>query len=104
WFYYAGRTKDAVRRRGINISAWEVERVINEHDDIEECALVGVPGELGEDELLIYVRPAGGRTIAPDALIRWCEPRLSYFQIPRYVAVVDDFPRTPTQRVRKGEL
>ena len=104
WFYYAGRTKDAVRRRGINISAWEVERVINEHDDIEECALVGVPGELGEDELLIYVRPAGGRTIAPDALIRWCEPRLPYFQIPRYVAVVDDFPRTPTQRVRKGEL
>ncbi|MEO8755001.1 MAG: AMP-binding protein [Casimicrobiaceae bacterium] len=104
WFSYAGRTKDSVRRRGINISAWEVERVINEHDDIEECALVGVPGELGEDELLIYVRPAGGRTLSAAALIEWCEPRLPYFQIPRYVAFVDDFPRTPTQRVRKGEL
>ena len=104
WFSYAGRTKDSVRRRGINISAWEVERVINEHDDVEECALVGVPGELGEDELLLYLRKAGGRTLTPEALIRWCEPRLPYFQIPRYIAFVDDFPRTPTQRVRKAEL
>ena len=67
WFYYAGRSKDSVRRRGINISAWEVERVINEHADVEESALVGVPGELGDDELLLYVRPAGGRTIDPRA-------------------------------------
>ena len=104
WFYYAGRSKDSVRRRGINISAWEVERVINEHADVEESALVGVPGELGDDELLIYVRPVSGRTIDPHALIRWCEPRLPYFQVPRYVAFVEDFPRTPTQRVRKGEL
>lgn len=104
WFHYAGRSKDCVRRRGINISAWEVERVINEHDDVEESALVGVPGELGDDELLIYVRPVSGRTIDPDALIRWCEPRIPYFQVPRYVGLVDDFPRTPTQRVRKGEL
>ena len=104
WYYYAGRSKDCVRRRGINISAWEVERVINEHEDVEESALVGVPGELGDDELLIYIRPVSGRTIAPDALIRWCEPRLPRFQVPRYVAVVDDFPRTPTQRIRKGDL
>ena len=104
WFYYAGRSKDSVRRRGINISAWEVERVINEHPDVEESALIGVPGELGDDELLVYVRPVGGRRIDPDALIRWCEPRLPYFQIPRYVATVDDFPRTPTQRVRKSEM
>ena len=53
-----------MRRRGINISAWEVERVINEHDDVEESALVGVPGELGDDELLIYrsARSAAGRS------------------------------------------
>ena len=104
WFHYAGRSKDCVRRRGINISAWEVERVINEHDDVEESALVGVPGELGDDELLIYVRPVSGRTLAPDELIRWCEPRFPHFQVPRYVAFVDDFPRTPTQRVRKADL
>jgi crotonobetaine/carnitine-CoA ligase len=65
---------------------------------------VGVPGELGEDELLIYIRPAGGRTIDPAALVAWCEPRLPYFQVPRYVAFAEDFPRTPTQRIRKSEL
>ena len=104
WFFYAGRSKDSVRRRGINISAWEVERVVNTHPDVEESALVGVPGALGDDELLLYVRPVGGRTLDAGALIRWCVPRLPYFQVPRYVAFVDDFPRTPTQRVRKGEL
>ena len=104
WYYYAGRSKDCVRRRGINISAWEVERVMNEHEDVEESALVGVPGQLGDDELLLYVRPVSGRTIEPGALIRWCEPRIPRFQVPRYVAFVDDFPRTPTQRIRKGDL
>jgi crotonobetaine/carnitine-CoA ligase len=104
WFYFAGRAKDSVRRRGINISAWEVERVVNEHPDVEECALVGVAGEIGEDELLIYIRAAAGRAIDPAALVAWCEPRLPYFQVPRYVAFVDDFPRTPTQRIRKSEL
>jgi len=104
WFYFAGRSKDSVRRRGINISAWEVERVVSEHPDIEECALVGVPGELGEDELLLYVRTVPGRAIEPAALVTWCEPRLPAFQVPRYIAFVDDFVRTPTQRIRKGEL
>jgi carnitine-CoA ligase len=104
WLYFAGRTKDSVRRRGINISAWEVERVVNEHPDVEESALVGVPSELGEDELLVYLRPVAGRSIDPAAFIAWCEPRLPHFQLPRYVALVTDFPRTPTQRIRKGEL
>ena len=104
WFYYAGRGKDSVRRRGINISAWEVERVVNEHPDVEESALVGVPSELGDDELLLYVRAVGGRSIDADALVRWCEPRLPSFQIPRYVATVEAFPRTPTQRILKRDL
>ena len=93
-----------MRRRGINISAWEVERVVNEHPDVEETALVGVPGELGDDELLLYVRAVGGRSIDADALLRWCEPRLPAFQVPRYVAFVEAFPRTPTQRILKREL
>ena len=104
WFFYAGRSKDSVRRRGINISAWEVERVVDTHPAVEESALVAVPSALGDDELLLYVRPVGGRPIDADDLIRWCDSRLPYFQVPRYVAFVDDFPRTPTQRVRKSEL
>lgn len=104
FYYYAGRAKDVLRRRGINISAWEVEQVVNEHELVEESALVGVPGELGDDELKIFIRTTAGRTLDPLEVIRWCEPRMPYFQVPRYVAFVDRFPRTPTQRIQKKEL
>jgi crotonobetaine/carnitine-CoA ligase len=103
-FFFAGRAKDSIRRRGINISAWEVERVLLDHPDIEEVALVGVPSELGEEEIKIFVRRAAGAPLDAEALLRWCAPRLPRFQLPRYVAFVEDFPRTPTQRVRKLEL
>ncbi len=104
WLYYAGRTKDSVRRRGINISAWEVERVVNDHPAIEESALVGVPGELGDDELKLFVRLVAGARFDPAEFSRWCEPRLPHFQIPHYVETINDFPRTPTQRIQKKEL
>lgn len=104
YFYFAGRAKDAVRRRGINISAWEVERVLLDHPAIEEVALIGVPSDLGEDEIKIFVRKAQGTELAPADLMRWCEPRLPHFQWPRYIDFVDEFPRTPTQRIRKREL
>jgi crotonobetaine/carnitine-CoA ligase len=102
--FFLGRVKDSVRRRGINISAWEVERVILDHPDVEECALVGVPSEIGEDELKIFIRAAAGATIDPRALHEWCRPRMPKFQLPRYIALVQDFPRTPTQRIMKREL
>lgn len=104
YYYFAGRAKDSVRRRGINISAWEVERVLLDHPAIEEVALVGVPSELGEDEIKIFVRKAQGADLSPEVLMQWCAPRLPYFQWPRFIAYVEDFPRTPTQRIRKMEL
>ncbi|MBR0665472.1 ATP-dependent acyl-CoA ligase [Roseomonas hellenica] len=102
--FFVGRAKDSIRRRGINVSAWEVERVLLEHPAIEEVALIGVPSELGEDEIKIFVRRAAGATLDAASLLRWCAPRLPRFQLPRYVAFVADFPRTPTQRIRKLEL
>ena len=104
WLYYAGRKTDSVRRRGINISAWEVERVVNDHEAIEESALVGVPGELGDDELKLIVRVVAGKQLDPAEFLRWCEPRLPYFQIPRYLETITEFPKTPTQRIRKNQL
>ena len=104
WLYYGGRRKEMLRRRGINISAWEVEQVFAGHPDIEEVALVGVPGELGDDELKLFVRLREGRTPDPLALVRWVEPRLAYFQVPRYIDFIDEFPKTPTQRIQKKEL
>jgi crotonobetaine/carnitine-CoA ligase len=103
-FFFAGRAKDSIRRRGINISAWEVERVLLDHPAVEEAALIGVPSALGEEEIKVFIRRAAGLRLEPDDLLRWCVPRLPRFQLPRYVAFVEDFPRTPTQRIRKMEL
>jgi crotonobetaine/carnitine-CoA ligase len=102
--FYAGRKKDMLRRRGINIAAWDVESVFAQHDAIAEVALVGVPSDLGEDELKLFVRLREGAGIAPLELIRWCSDKLPYFQIPRYVEFIDTFPKTPTQRIQKKEL
>jgi crotonobetaine/carnitine-CoA ligase len=102
--FYAGRKKDMLRRRGINISAWDVESVFAEHEAIAEVALVGVPSDLGEDELKLLVRVRDGVHVEPLDLIRWSSLRLPHFQIPRYVEFVDAFPKTPTQRIQKKEL
>ena len=71
YLYYAGRTKEMVRRRGVNISAWEVEQVVNKFAGVAESALVGVPSEVGEDDLKIVVRAAGGQPFDPLDLIRF---------------------------------
>ena len=104
WLTYAGRGKDMLRRRGINISAWEVEQVFAEHPDIEEVAVIGVPGELGDDELKLFARLRSDRMLDPLDLIRWAESRMPYFQIPRFVSFIDQFPKTPTQRIQKKDL
>ncbi|WP_137179765.1 AMP-binding protein [Roseomonas sp. AR75] len=103
-YFFLGRAKDSVRRRGINISAWEVERVLLDHPEVEEVAMIGVPSALGEDEIKIFVRRAAGAALDAATLLAWCAPRMPRFQLPRFVAFVEDFPRTPTQRVRKMEL
>lgn len=104
WFFFAGRVKDAVRRRGENVSAWEVERIVNEHPSVADSALVGVPSEMGEDDLKLFVRRREGTAMDLDELFRWCVERLAYYQVPRFFEVVDEFPYGPTQRVRKELL
>jgi crotonobetaine/carnitine-CoA ligase len=104
FYYFAGRRKDAIRRRGENVSAWEIERVAGACPGVEECAAVGVPSELGEEDIKLFVRRAEGRAVAPPDVIRWCEERLAHFQVPRYLAFVDEFPKTPSERIKKDEL
>jgi len=103
-FYYMGRKTDSIRRRGENISAWEVESVLNSHPDIKESAVIGVDAEIGEQELKAFVVCAAGTTIEPLDIIRWCEARMPHFQIPRYLAFVGGFKKTPTERIRKETL
>jgi crotonobetaine/carnitine-CoA ligase len=104
FFYYAGRKKDSLRRRGENVSAWEVERVINEHPNVAESAVIGVDNELSDQDIKVFVRPKPGQTLDPLDLIKWCEPRMPHFQLPRFVELIDAFPKTPTERIRKELL
>jgi len=103
-YYYQGRKKDSFRRRGENISAWEVERVINAHPDIEESAVVGVQAAVGEQDLKVFIKCAAGCVLDPLDVIKWCEPRMPYYQIPRYIKFVEAFEKTPTQRISKDRL
>lgn len=104
FFYYSGRKKDSLRRRGENVSAWEVERVINAHPAVEESAVVGVSSDVGEQDIRAFIKLADGAMPDPVDLLKWCQRELAYYQVPRYFDFVDEFPRGPTQRIRKHDL
>src|SRR6202011_4535882 len=71
YFYYSGRKKDSLRRRGENVSAWEVERVINAHPAVEESGVVGVLSDMGEQEIRAFVQLAPRQSLEPIELIQW---------------------------------
>ena len=104
YFYFADRKKQALRRRGENISSFEVEAVVGSHDAVLECAIVGVPSDVGEEEVKAVVVLKPGHKATPEELIAWCEPRMAYFAIPRYIAIRDSLPKTPSERVEKFKL
>ncbi len=104
YYYFADRKKDALRRRGENISSFEVERVINTHPAVLESAAVAVQSDLGEDEVMICLTLKPGQTLDPPELIAFCEERMAYFMVPRYLRIMEKLPKTPTERIRKAEL
>jgi crotonobetaine/carnitine-CoA ligase len=103
-YFFVDRMKDAIRRRGENISSFEVEVEIIAHPDVREVAVVAVPNETSEDEVLAIVAPVPGRTIDPVQLLEFLRPRLAHFMLPRFIRVLDELPRTPTQKVEKHVL
>jgi len=102
--YFVDRKTDSIRRRGENMSSWEVENAVEKHPDVAECAAFGVPSELGEDEVMIWVRPAEVKQLDLKSLMRHCAENMAYFMVPRYVDIVDEIPRTETHRVMKMEM
>jgi crotonobetaine/carnitine-CoA ligase len=104
WFYYAGRKKESMRRRGENVSAWEVENVVNQFPGVLESAAHAVPSPLGEDDIKVVVVPQPSAVIDVDALIEFCRTRMAKYAVPRYIEVRDEIPKTPTQRPRYAEL
>jgi crotonobetaine/carnitine-CoA ligase len=103
-FYFVDRIKDSIRRRGENISSAEVEFEVNGHPQVKETAAIAVKSEFAEDEVMVVVRPKEGETIDPEELLKFLLPRMAHYMVPRYIRFMDDFPRTPTQRVQKHIL
>jgi crotonobetaine/carnitine-CoA ligase len=104
YFYFVDRVKDAIRRRGENISSFEVEVEVCAHPDVREAAVVAVASEHGEDEVLAVVAPVPGRAISEADLFDFLKDRLPYFMVPRYIRVMDELPKTPSNKVMKAEL
>jgi crotonobetaine/carnitine-CoA ligase len=101
YYRFIDRMKDAIRRRGENISSFEVEMEVCAHPAVKEAAVVAVPSEHGEDEVLAAISLAPGAELDPADLIGFLIQRMAHFMVPRYVRIVDLLPRTPTQKVEK---
>ena len=102
--FFAGRKTEFMRRKGENISAYDVEQAILQHPDLVECAVFAVPSELAEDEVMAVVVPLPGKDPDPFAIAKFLEDKLARFAIPRYWRMVSELPKTETQRVIKGPL
>jgi hypothetical protein len=102
--YFVDRIKDTIRRRGENISSFEVELWVLEHGDVTECAAIAVPSDYTEDEVKVCVVVRVGAAITHKGLIDFLVPRMPAFMVPRYVEFVDELPKTAaTLRNPEGE-
>ncbi len=104
WFFFVGRKKDVIRRRGENISAHEVELVINSYPKVLECACFGVPSELGEEDVMVCIVSKPGMQLTFAEIIFFCQERMAYYMVPRYIEFKESLPKTPTERVEKHKL
>lgn len=103
-FYFVDRRKDAIRRRGENISSMEVEADINTHPDVMESAVIAIPSEWSEDEVMAVIVRRLGSDLEASGLYDYLVPRMARFMLPRYIAFADELPKTPTEKVRKAVL
>lgn len=104
WFFFVDRKKESIRRRGENIAPYSVERVINLHDRVLESAAYGVKSELGEDEVMVSVVLKPNETMTPEELLDYCQGKMAYFMIPRYIDFVKVLPKSEVHRVMKRFL
>jgi crotonobetaine/carnitine-CoA ligase len=103
-YFFVDRIKDAIRRRGENISSYEVEMEVCAHPLVRESAAIAVPSDQSEDEVLIAISLVPGGALAPADLISFLVPRVPHFMVPRYVRTLPELPKTPTHKVMKHAL
>lgn len=103
-YRFIDRMKDSIRRRGENVSSWEVEQIIQSHSAVAACAVYPLPSELGEDEVAAAILLEPGQSLQPIDIVRHCEGQIAYFAIPRYVRIVSQMPLTENGKIKKGVL
>ncbi|TCP48519.1 crotonobetaine/carnitine-CoA ligase [Tamaricihabitans halophyticus] len=103
-YFFHDRVKDAIRRRGENVSSFDVESEILAHPNVREAAVVAVPSPHGEDDILAVIAPNAGKSITPKELVAFLAERMAYFMVPRYVRILAELPKTPTSKVEKHHL
>lgn len=104
YFYFVDRVKDAIRRRGENISSFEVEADVCRHPAVREAAAIAVPSEYSEDEVMVIVAPVPGEVIDHRELAEFLIDSMPYFMVPRYIRILEELPKTPSAKVMKAEL
>ncbi len=104
FLYFVDRRKHAIRRRGENISSWELEHVLMRHPDVAECAAVGVPSPLGEEDVKVVLVPKPEASLNPAQVYEWCRSQMARFMVPRYIEVRRELPYTETGKVQKERL
>lgn len=104
WFYFLDRKKDYLRRRGENISSFEMETVFGQHPAIAEVAVHAVLSDASEDDIKVTAVLHPGASLGEEELCRWSLDKVPYFAIPRYIEFRAELPRNPVGRVLKFEL
>jgi crotonobetaine/carnitine-CoA ligase len=104
YYKFVDRQKDCIRRRGENISSLEVEQAVLEHPEVLECAAIPVPGEDAEEEVKVVITLRGPDRLTAEQLCAFLEPKMAAFMLPRFIEIVPELPKTPTQKIRKDVL
>lgn len=102
--YFMHRMSDRIRVKGEMVSAYEIEESALTHPDIEDCAAIGVPGEFGEEDVMLFVVRQAGSSLSESELRNYCATRMAKFMVPRHVSFIAAMPRTPTGKPEKGTL
>jgi crotonobetaine/carnitine-CoA ligase len=104
FFYFVDRKKDYLRRRGENISSFEMESAFAQHPDIAEVAVHAVPSDKGEDDVKVTAILREGATLTAEALFHWSTNAVPYYALPRYIEFRTTLPKNPQGRILKYEL
>ncbi len=104
FLYFVDRKKDYLRRRGENISSFELEKAFLGHEALKDVAVHAVASDVGEDEVKLTAVLHEGASLDEETLCRWCAERVPYFAVPRYIEFRSELPRNPVGRVLKFEL